>query len=193
MTSIKNLLAELDPLYIAQKVTKFHDRAISHYSLSQDKVDSFEEFSWISGHYYNYHFKTCFSNGGSLSITEASGRAKEIIKQEYRRRGQDIVSAYNDAHHETNGGLFGILNIIAQGLKAEAVERWITEAFDRHVAPNLYEQKVEIIKQFFAHCGPILSSSIDVNHPERYAHNYEELIRAYLKVLRETSSILERL
>jgi hypothetical protein len=193
MASIKNLLAELNDNHIAQKVTKFHDRAIAHYHLKQDKVDSFNEFSWIIGDYYNYHFKKCVSNGGNLSITEASGRAKELLKQEYRRRGQDIVSAYNDAHHVTNGSLFGILTIIAEGLKAEAVERWITKAFDSHVAPNSYEQKVDIIRQFFAHCGPGLSSSIDVNHPERYANDYEELIRAYLKGLRETSSIFDRL
>ena len=54
--------------------------------------------------------------------------------------------------------LFGILTIIAEGLKAEAVERWITEAFDSHVAPNSYEQKIDIIRQFFAHCKTIRKS-----------------------------------
>jgi len=110
MASIKNLLAELNDKDIAQKVTKFHDRALAHYHLKQDKVDSFEEFSRIIGDYYNYHFKKCVSNGGNLSITEASGRAKELLKQEYRRRGQGIVSAYNDAHNETNGSFVRYLN-----------------------------------------------------------------------------------
>ena len=193
MPSIKNLLAELDDKYIAQKVAKFHVHAIAHYPLKQDKVKSFDEFSWVIGDYYNYHFTTCVSNGGKLSLTEAVGRAKEILKQEYRRRGRDIVSAFYDAQNETNDGLYGILNVIAEGLKAEAVERWITEVFDRHVAPNSWEQKVDIIRQFIAYCGPAFSSSIEADYPERYANNYEELIRAYVKGLRESSSIFERL
>jgi hypothetical protein len=193
MASIKNLLAELDPKYIARKLSSFHLRARSRYPLKCDQVKSFEEFSWIIGDYFNFHFTTCVTGGGNLTRTEAIGRAKEIIKTEYRRQGKDIVSAYNDARDNLDVGLFGILTIIANGLRAEAVERWIRDAFDRHVAPNSWEQKVDMIKQFIAYCGPSLSSYIDTDNPERYANNYEELIRAYTRGLLETSNILDRL
>jgi hypothetical protein len=101
--------------------------------------------------------------------------------------------AYNDAHDGTSSGVRGILDIIAEGLKAESVERYIRDAFDRHVAPNSWEQKVEIIREFISRCGGYLSSSIKGNQPERYASSYVELIRNYSETLRRTSSIFRRL
>jgi hypothetical protein len=121
------------------------------------------------------------------------GRAKELLEQEYRRRGGDIVAAYRDSKDGTNGGMRSILDTIAEGLKAESVERVIRHAFDRYVVPNSWELKVEIIKQFIRECGSFLSSSIRTDQPERYAQNYEELIRSYVDALQNTSAIFRRL
>lgn len=101
--------------------------------------------------------------------------------------------AYNDAHDGTNGGMRVVLDTIAEGLKAESVERYIRDAFDRYVAPISWEQKVTIIRQFIARCGIHLASSIRSDQPERYAQNYQELIRSYVSGLQRTSSIFRRL
>jgi len=193
MTSITGLLAELDERNIAQKIGIRHDEVRMRYPLQCNTVDSFEEFSRIIGDYYNYHFTNCVSFGGSLPTSEAVGRAKELLEQQYRRHEGDIVTAFNDSRDGINGGLRVILDTIAEGLKAEGVERIIREAFDRYVAPNSWELKVEIIKQFIRKCGDFLSSSIRTDQPERYAHNYQELIRSYVSALQNTSSIFRRL
>jgi hypothetical protein len=190
---INNLLAELDERTIAQRIGIPHDEARMRHSLSSNTVGSFDEFNWIIAKYYSTHFTVCVSHGGSLSVSEAASRAKELVEREYRRRGGDIVAAYNDAHNGTNGGMRAVLDVIAEGLKAESVERYIRDAFDRHVAPNSWEQKVEIIRQFIAQCGVHLSSSIRTNQPERYASDYRELIQSYVTALQRTSSIFRRL
>jgi hypothetical protein len=193
VTSITGLLAELDERNIAQKIGIRHDEVRMRYPLQSNTVDDFEEFSRIIGDYCNYHFTSCISFGGYLLASEAVSRAKEILEQEYRRKGGDIVTAYNDSHEGTNGGLRVILDIIAEGLKAESVERHIRDAFDRYVAPNSWEQKVEIIRQFIAQCGALLSSSIQANEPARYARDFQELIKSYTTALQNTSSIFRRL
>jgi len=193
MVSIEGLLAELDEKTIAQKIGILHDETRMRFSLGINTVKSFEEFSRIIGDYCNHHFTKCVSFGGVLSASEAVGRAKELLEQEYRRRGGDIVTAYNDSHDGTNGGLRTVLDTIAEGLKAESVERHIRDAFDRYVAPNSWERKVEIIKQFIRECGAFLSSSIRTDQPERYAQNYQELIQSYVTALQNTSSIFRRL
>ena len=86
-----------------------------------------------------------------------------------------------------------VLDIIAEGLKAEAVERYVRDAFDRHVTPNSWEQKVEMIRQFISYCGNVLSASIVSSQPERYTHDYSELIRAYVEGLKQTSAMFRRL
>lgn len=193
MPNISSLTSALDERIIAQRIGIPHDETRLRYSLRSNTVGNFDEFSEIIGDYYNYHFTTCVSNGGKLSRADATGRAKEIIEREYRRRHGDIVSAYNDAHDGTNGGVRAVLDLIAEGLKAESVEKYIWDHIDRHVAPNSWEEKVEIIRQFIAQCGPYLSSSIRNQQPERYAQNYEELIRSYTHALQQTSSIFRRL
>lgn len=193
MTSIKNLLAELDEKAIAQRVGTPHDEARMRYSLKSNTVGSFDEFTKIISDYYNYHFTSCVSHGGKLSASEAASRAKEIIDQEYQRRHGDRVMAYNDAHDGTNGGLRIILDLIAEKLKSESVERYIRDVFDRNIEPNSWDQKVEIIRQFMAHYGSHFSPAIRSEPPERYAQNYQELIRSYVTALQQTSSIFRRL
>lgn len=193
MVSIGGLLQALEERTIARRIAIPHDEARMRYPLRSNTVGSFSEFSDIIGDYYNYHFTSCVSSGGTLSRSEATGRAKEILEKEYRRNGGDIVSAFNDAHDGTNGGLRVVLDKVADGLKAESVERYIREVFDRQVAPNSWEAKVEIIRQFIAQCGANLASSIRADQPERYAQNFQELIRSYVEALKRTSSIFRRL
>ena len=194
MTSVNSLLQALDERTIAQRVAIPHDEARMQYPFNSSTVADFDQFGQVIADYYNYHYTRCVSHGGNLSANEAAGRAKEILEHEYRRRqNADIVSAFNDAHDGTNGGMRGILDIIAEGIKTEAVQRYVREAFDQHVAPNSWEQKVEIIRQFIAQCGPHLSSAIQADAPERYAQNYQELIRSYVKALQQTSSVFRRM
>ena len=193
MPLIDSILAALDEREIARRVGLRHDEARMRYPLSKNTVETFDEFSDILGDYYAFHFAECVANGGRLSPAEAAGRAKEILDQQYRRRGGDIVTAYNDAHEGTNGGLRTILDMICDELKAEGVERHIRDIFDRHVAPNAWEVKVEIIRQFIDRHGASLGSSIHADQPERYAQNYQELVRSYAHHLQESSKTFRRL
>ena len=192
MASIHSLLAALDERTIAQRIG-IHDEARMRYQLRANTVRSFDEFSNVIGDFYNYQFTTCVSGGGSLSRAEASGRAKEILERDYRRQGGDVVSAYNDAHDGTSGGLRVVLDKLSEAIKLESVERYIRDTFDRLVAPNDWDQKVELIRSFVENCGIHLASSIRTDQPERYAHNYSELIRAYVNALQRTSSMFRRL
>ena len=193
MVAVQSVLGALEERQIARRIGIPHDETRMRYPLERNTVRDFDEFSSAIGDYYNHHFSSCISNGGALSRTEAVGRAKEALEHHYRRRNGDIVSAFNDAHDGTNGGLRVILDTLAELLKAEAVERYVRDVFDRHVAPNSWEDKVELIRQFIERCGPDLSTSLDADHPERYARDYTELIRAYVDSLRQTSAMFRRL
>lgn len=193
MATINSLLSALDERVIARQVGIGHDEARMRYQPKSNTLGSFDEFSNVIADYYAHHYGSCVSRGGRLSHAEAAGRAKELLEQEYRKRNGDIVSAYNDVHEGTNGGLRVVLDTIAEGLKAESVDRYIREIFDQHVTPNSWEQKVKIIRDFIAHCGSYLSSSIRRDQPERYAQNYDMLIKSYVEGLRQTSSIFRRL
>ena len=192
MSSLEGLLSAIDELAIARNVGIPHDEARMNYSPGKNTVGSFDEFADVIADYYNYHVSQCVVHGGYLSRTESAGRAKEMLEQEYRRQGGNIITAYNDAHDGTNGGLRIVFDKMAEQLKAESVERHIRDAFDRYVNPVSWDQKVDIMRQFITRYGRHLSSSINPAQPERYAASYEELIKAYVESLKKTSSIFRR-
>lgn len=193
MSSLNSLLDALDELTIARKIQAPHDDARNNYHLKSNRVQDFDEFTHIIGDYYNHHFSACMSSGGRLSAAEAAARAKEVLEREYRRRNGDIVTAFRDAEQGLDGGLRGILDHIAEALKAEAVAYYTREMFDRHVAPHEWEDKVAIVRQFLTRFAPLLGSTVRTDQPERYAHDYRELIEAYLVAMKQTSSVFRRL
>ena len=193
MGSIDRLLHALDELTIAQDVARHHDDARNQYRPPQNSVTNWRSFQDIIAEYYDYHFCECISHGGHLPRSKSLSRAEALIEQEYRRRNGDIVTAYKNALNEMDRGLLGVLDIISEGIKAECIREHVEEAFRREVARPEYEQKVHIIRQLFRHLGPQLSKHVQLNRPERYANDYQDIISSYVEGLRQTSSIFRRI
>lgn len=191
MERIQDLIEKLGEKEVS-RIGRPHDEARISYRLNSNTVKSFKEFSYITGDYTNHHIGICKLNGGQLPSYEAVSMAKELIERAYGRNG-DIISAYNDAHDGTNSGLRGILDMIADQLKMESVQRYMRNVFDEIVTPNSWEDKVEIIRQFVDQYGAQFSDSLDPNQIERYAGNYSDLIHSYINGLRNTSSFFRRL
>ena len=192
MSTLDNILRELDETYLVKHITKKHDEARIQYPLKSITVGDDTEFDDTIADYYNYHFTKCISSGGKLSRAESAGRAKEIITKEYRRKGMDKLNAYSDGKTGTNGGMRAILDMLMESLKEEAVERHIRDVIDRYIQPSSYEEQVAIVKELLNKIGRH-SSYVDYDHPERYARNYEELIRALVEHIRNQSAIFRRL
>lgn len=192
MSSIDSLCAALDEVAIARNVGIAHDEARAAYVLRKNTVSSFDEFNKLIADYYSYHIGHCVVQGGKTANFEAAGRASDILERQYKRQGGNLMSAYKDANDGTNGGMRIILDVIAEQLKEESVEHYVRHAFNRHVDPTSWVEKVEIIRQFIDRNRHILGSSIDVAHPERYAQNYDELIRAFMDALKRSSNIFRK-
>lgn len=193
MGVLDSMLQELDELYLAQNVTRPHDEARMQYRLESITVGSDVEFDDLIAHYYNHHFTRCFSGGGNLSRAEAAGRAKQIIRQNYRRHGRDILDAYRDGKEGTNGGMRAILDILMEDLKAEAIENHVRDVFDRYVAPSGWEEQVSIVTELLGKIERSSAQGVDHEHPEKYARNYEELIRAFSEGLQKSAARFRRL
>jgi len=194
MAAIDVLLSALDERTIALQVGIEHDQTRATYRDYSVVINGYREFERVIADYYKHHYSRCMARGGHLDHSQASSYAKAIISEEYRRKTRgDINSAFDDARHGTNGGMRNILDIVANGLKLQAVENYIRSVFDRVVTPVEWHEKVEIIRQFIDCCGVHLHASIDRNTPERYAQNYTDLIRAYVTNLERVSAMFRRL
>lgn len=193
MANLETLLSSLDERRIAREIGIPHDEARMRYSLRSNTVPDFQTFSAIIGEYMRHHYAYCISPGGTLSSIEAVGRAKELLDREYRRSNGNMMSAYANAADGLDGGLRIVLDKLAEALKAEAVERYIRECFDRLLAPNDWDRKVELIQQLVRHLGRQLDGVIQADRPERYAADYRDLVRGYVEGMRRASSVFRRI
>ncbi|MFC2085205.1 hypothetical protein ACFLS9_09115, partial [Bacteroidota bacterium] len=150
------------------------------------------EFDNMIADYYNYHFGRCISTGAKLIRSESAGRAKEIIEKGYKSKGLEKLNAYYDGKYGTNGGMYRILDLIAESLKEQAVKYHIRDVLDRYIEPSSFDEQVSIVKEIFQKIGYSLPY-IDYDHPERYARNYEELIRALVEHIKLQYAIFRRL
>jgi hypothetical protein len=192
MPSLRRLITDTNERRLAQ-VTLPYEEARNQMRLDRNTVPDFHAFEALIGNTVDTVHTSCVSHGGNLPWDDAVGRAKEYLEHHHRRHGGTIVSAYNDAHDGTNGGAMGVVNIIVDSMKNEAIERYIRAVFDREIGPHSWPDKVEIMRQFLAECGPHLSSSVDLDDPERYAHDYQEIIQSYVAALQRSASTLRRL
>jgi hypothetical protein len=192
MGKLDSILQELDELYIVNTITREHDETRMMYRLPGITVANDAEFDDVIADYYNYHFTRCISHGGKLPRSEAAGKAKEIIEKAYHRKRMDRLAAYSDGKNGTNGGMRAILDLIMEQLKEEAVERHIRDVIDRYIAPSSFDEQVEIVREIIARMGN-KPAYIDAHRPERYARNYEELIRGLVESVRTQSSQFRRL
>ncbi len=192
MGVLEFILGELDEMYIIKHVTKRHDEARNIYQNRNMTVRDDDEFGDMVADYYNYHFSKCVARSAKLSRSEATGRAKEIIENAYKIRGSDILKAYYDGKHGTDGGMYKILDLISDTLKEESVKRHIRDVLDRHIQPSNFKEKVSIILEIFNKIGSRVPG-IDYATPERYAHNYEQLVLAISEHYKTQSMIFRRL
>jgi len=192
MSVLDNILEELDEIYIVEHITKKHDEARMQYTMNKNTVSDDTEFDDVIFEYYNHHYTKCVAGGGSLSRADAASMAKEIINQEYRRKGRDKLHAYADGKDGTNGGMRAILDIIMERLKEDAIERHMRDVLDRYVAPTSFDEQVSIVREIINRTG-ISSTYVDADRPERYARNYEELIRGLVETFKLQAGRFRRL
>jgi len=192
MSVLNRILDELDEHYIVKYVTQKIGDANIQYHLRKNTVSSDTEFDDVIADYYHFMFGRCISRGASLPRAEAAGRAKEIIFGEYQRKRMNKLDAYRNGKDGTNGGMRAILDIIYHHIDDQATEYHIRDVIDRYVRPSAFHEQVALVREMLT-SSPMRSSSIDEAHPERYARDYEELVRILMQGRKSFGSVFRRI
>lgn len=185
--SIPQLLHAIQPRSIASEVTMAIDRKAMHSPMDFEKLGTFNGYLEELGRHYKYVY------GQPLSDAEAEGRAERILDREYHDRGGNIVSAYQDAVEATNGGFLAHRQMITEAIKGEATEFYVQATFSRFFDRSSWEARVEAVRAFIAYCGHDLAGLVDPDKPERHAHDFQELVRAYVAALHRNAARFRRL
>lgn len=189
---IEPLLREIGEVAVARQVFRPIDAQAATSPYDPEPITDYGAWRRRMGRHYN-HVIAVLLNGGRLPDVQAEGKALRALEHEYRDRGGDLNSAFQDAVDGTADGELGQRVVINNHIKQEAGEYYVLSVFDRYVNPDSWEEKVACIRAFIARCGVDLGGAIDPQTPERYAANYRDLIRSYVRALQRTSAMFRRL
>lgn len=193
MPTIQSIMHDLSDITIADRVTSRHDEARNRYHLRQNRVSNWDIFRAVTGDYYVHHYTFAVTRGGSIDPGRAAARAKAILEREYRRRGLGYVAAVNDGISGTNGGMKAVIDVVAEGIKAQDVSDYVEEVFDSQIKGNVFEDKLAIIRDVFHYYGRVLADTVDLSNPARYANDHRTIIDALVESMRRTSPVFRQL
>lgn len=187
MSAIDALLEELNPHTIVDNVSRKHENARSQYHLSRNTVRDTAEFTEVIGDYVQHVYRTCFIHGGWISRVDASGIAKELLDGPFTQREVDRKSVLKDCLDGLNGGVRRCLDILCEGLKRQAVERYIRDVFDRYLPEEDPDLRLRMVEEFIRRFGPLLPG-IDCDRPWLYVKDIERLIKAVVQAAEHIAS-----
>ncbi|MFC1734769.1 hypothetical protein ACFL1X_01535 [Candidatus Hydrogenedentota bacterium] len=194
MGSVDSLMEAMGEDAVARICIPF-DAARGNYRLQRNTVDTFRELEELWGDFYSFCHASCVSRGGRIGRDTAVSSAKEYIEKRYRGNGA-IEAALNDARRGTSslggpGGLRGLLDIILDGMKADAVDRYIRHVIDSHVIPE-FGDKRRIIAELFDRSGHLLGSSVDQTNVDAHASDYRSILMSVKKARDELAKEFRR-
>lgn len=189
---LDHLLGELDPETVEQKACRPYDEARASFILDKVTVEGNEEFLDTITSFYTHVLRHTGSGSINPTSENLSAETLDVLKRTIQGR-EDYNSILAEAKNASRGGLRYILDLLTDHLKYEAREKYIFRTLKEAVDPLDVDIRVSLIAAIMKREGDRLPPDITSQPPERYAHQYEEILRLYSQSLSRVTSRLKAL
>ena len=196
---IAAILDKLDREHIAREVSDAHRMARESYSgLRKNTVADHKEFHYRICDYFRHHFahtitRSLTLRGDAFTLPDdlVSSEAWRLVDQSYRDYG-GYEGAYNNARSGEAGGMHGVLNGIADMLRAQQEHQYIKYVLRTSADPMDFEGKMELTKQVLDRFSDYLSPAERTRSPADLARNFETFIEDIARKISEIRRMLKR-
>jgi len=176
MAIYDEIMERLNPKVIISVVDEPHDTARGSYVLRSSIAHSYQEFEGIIVHYTDHHMKMIFGN--SLPNDHLLQKSRNFLESDGSFKNAAFMGLSG-----TEGGMIQVLNMIAEGFKAEAKKAYFDYILDSFIDPLSFEQVVRVMKELKTRLSSYSSDSFDYISPEAMAADYKEIIWKYIDAL----------
>jgi hypothetical protein len=114
--------------------------------------------------------------------------ALDLLEAAFANKG-GYKSAFAEARNGINGGLIFVLDMMANQLKKNEIEKHIQAVFKLAIDPLDHAGALNLIKGLLKRFGNLLPSEIASLPPERFVTHYEILVKQYVKVMDDLKSV----
>lgn len=183
------VLAEINEEVLAQNIDIPIDQARLTYVMNSIKVQSTEEFYDIITAFYMHLISHIRRISALIQPNDAGAEAYDLLERAYAKYG-GVNTAITRATTGIEGGIRRVLDTITDQFKNEEREKHIKRIFKETLDSTDWNAKTVFMIAFLKRIVHQLPPEIQTESPERYAHDYEAIVRLYLKSM---ETVTERL
>lgn len=180
--TLDEILEELDPDLINEKIEQPHADARASHGSKKTKVKAWEEFRKEVIDYVKHHHKQIYK--ADIDDARAYQIANRILSKSREEGGTGgIASAYNNSRR---GRLQDTFNLVHRGMEGEDIEAYNTHVFGK-VDPLDFDLATGLADQYIQKYGsmlpPKVAKDLKNKKPEELANVWSELARQHRDVV----------
>ncbi len=176
----KNIQDILDMLHISvigKKIDEPHYMIREAYKLPRYIARDYNDCCELGTKYLQYHFSKWTNCPTLLPTDMAFAQVREILD---KLQG-GFVGAVKNAIRGREKGLVGFIDVIADSLRDEAVEKYIMYVVTTHIPPMDYDLKVRLMKEYLKKYASHILPNEQLMSPYELAANIESLIKFHME------------
>jgi len=195
--SIKEILNLLHVDVIAQRIESVHRMIRENYKVTKFFVENYEEFKQEISKYYEHHYTQWLDVDPAMPPELAHSRAHDILENSPNQnlpKIRDILGstnesgyivAYKNAKSGRYGGLVGVIDAIAEGIKNDAISKYVSAVFLDCVDPLNFDKRIEFMQAYLDIYGAILLPGEELLSVYELANDLEAVIQNHVKLVNE--------
>ena len=186
-----NVIAMINEKAFAQKYGIAIDSARGSFVLNSIMVDSYDEFADIIVSFY-VHLKRYINPNpvSSVDMDQSRDDATALLERAFHTKG-GCEAAYTQSIEGIRGGMRSVLDILTEQFKEEERREYVQRVFKDALNSLGWSDRVDFVRGAMKRLGSFLPKKIRDEPPERFARDYETIIRAYVKSMDNVNQLLD--
>lgn len=185
---LEAILSEIGADNLTEKIAKPINQARATYVMDAT-VASHENFIEIITSFYLHVLRHIRSVIDPVDKSAVSAEALALLERTFAKDG-GFQGALAEARHATNGGVRLVLDSLTRQFIREQQEKHIDHVLKTAMDPLDWDGKVKLIDAIIKRLRPYLPADIVDQPAERFAVQYEQIVRAYSQTLDQITSFL---
>lgn len=184
------VIAMINEQAFAQKYGIAIDSARGSFVLNSIMVDSYDEFADIIVSFY-VHLKRHINPSPvqSVNMDQTRNDAFALLERAFQTKG-GCEAAYTQSIEGTRSGMRSVLDILTERFKEEERREYVQRVFKDALNSLGWNDRVDFVRGAMRRLGFFLPEKVRDEPPERFARDYETIIRAYVKSMDNVNQLL---
>ena len=168
------------------------DLARATYLLDSLNVRSYNDFVDTITSFFIHLVRHTRKISEPVDRATAGGEAIALLERAFSRNG-GFNAALSESKTPVNGGLRFILDRLVEQFKMEQQEKHVNHILKSALDPLDWESKVDLMEALLKHLQPHLPADILSQSPDRFAGQYEAIVKAYVRSSDQIKSLFRSL